>query len=63
MDINDWRGISTVFLMIAFIATWIWLWSSKRKKGFDEAANLPFADEDEHQQSAAEKDARSSNAE
>lgn len=63
MDINDWRGISTVFLMICFIATWIWLWSSKRKKGFDEAANLPFADEVEQPAAATDKDARSSNAE
>ncbi|MCV6624972.1 MAG: cbb3-type cytochrome c oxidase subunit 3 [Cellvibrionaceae bacterium] len=62
MDINDWRGISTAFLMFAFIATWIWLWSSKRKKGFDEAANLPFADEEKHMNSSVD-DARSRDGE
>jgi cytochrome c oxidase cbb3-type subunit 4 len=31
--------------MIAFIGLCIWAYSSKRKKAFDEAANLPFADE------------------
>ena len=45
MDINDLRGISTALLLIAFIALCIWAFSSKRKKSFDEAANLPFADE------------------
>ena len=45
MDINDLRGLSTVLLMIAFIGLCIWAYSSKRKKSFDEAANLPFADE------------------
>jgi cytochrome c oxidase cbb3-type subunit 4 len=47
MDINDLRGISTALLLVAFIALCVWAFSSKRKKSFDEAANLPFADEDE----------------
>ncbi|RLA55349.1 MAG: cbb3-type cytochrome c oxidase subunit 3 [Gammaproteobacteria bacterium] len=46
MDINDLRGLSTLFLMITFIGLCIWAYSSKRKKSFDEAANLPFANED-----------------
>ena len=46
MDINDLRGLSTLFLMISFIGLCIWAYSSKRKKTFDEAANLPFADEE-----------------
>lgn len=46
MDINDLRGLSTAFLLIAFIALIVWAYSSKRKKSFDEAANLPFADDD-----------------
>jgi len=46
MDINDLRGLSTLFLMITFIGLCIWAYSSKRKKTFDEAANLPFADEE-----------------
>ncbi|RLA59262.1 MAG: cbb3-type cytochrome c oxidase subunit 3, partial [Gammaproteobacteria bacterium] len=39
-------GLSTLFLMISFIGLCIWAYSSKRKKTFDEAANLPFADAD-----------------
>jgi len=46
MDINDLRGISTAFLMIAFIGLCLWAYSNKRKRSFEEAANLPFADED-----------------
>jgi len=45
MDINDLRGLSTAFLMVAFIALCCWAFSKKRKQAFDEAANLPFADE------------------
>ena len=46
MDINTLRGLSTLFLLLAFIGLIFWAYSSKRKKGFDEAANLPFADDD-----------------
>ena len=52
MDINDLRVISTVMLMVAFIGLWVWAWGKNRKKDFDEAANLPFADDVEHQNSA-----------
>ena len=54
MDINDLRGLSTAFLMIAFISMCIWAYSKKRKQSFDEAANLPFADEPSHRDTAAE---------
>ncbi|NND69872.1 MAG: cbb3-type cytochrome c oxidase subunit 3 [Halioglobus sp.] len=46
MDINDLRGLSTALLLIAFIGMCIWAYSHKRKADFDEAANLPFADEE-----------------
>jgi cytochrome c oxidase cbb3-type subunit IV len=54
MDINDLRGISTAFLMFAFIGLCIWAYSKKRKKSFDEAANLPFADEELNQRTQRE---------
>lgn len=46
MDINDLRGLSTLFLMIAFVGLCIWAYSKKRKSSFDDAANIPFADEE-----------------
>ncbi len=46
MDINDLRGISTAFLLVSFIGLVVWAYSRNRKKEFDDAANLPFADEE-----------------
>lgn len=55
MDINDLRGLSTVFIMATFIGLCIWAYSGKRKKEFDEAANLPFADEKLNQKTMREE--------
>ncbi len=46
MDINDLRGLSTLFLMISFIGLCFWAYSSKRKASFDDAANIPFGDDE-----------------
>jgi cytochrome c oxidase cbb3-type subunit 4 len=56
MDINDLRGLSTAFLMFAFIGLCIWAYSKKRKKSFDDAANLPFADEEMNQRTLREEE-------
>jgi cytochrome c oxidase cbb3-type subunit 4 len=45
IDINTLRGLSTVLVMVAFLGVCAWAYSGKRKKMFEEAANLPFADE------------------
>lgn len=55
MDINDLRGLSTVLLMMAFIGLVIWAYSRKRQQAFDEAANLPFADDDIDQRTTSEE--------
>ncbi len=49
MDINDFRTIQTFVAMFAFIGIVIWAWRKKQKKSFDDAANLPFADDDQHE--------------
>jgi cytochrome c oxidase cbb3-type subunit 4 len=46
MDINDLRSLVTVLSFAAFAGIVLWAWSGKRKTAFDEAANLPFADDD-----------------
>ena len=46
MDINTLRGLSTLFLLVVFIALVFWAYSGRRKKDFDEAANLPFAEDE-----------------
>ena len=48
IDINTLRILSTILLMIGFIGLVLWAYSGKRKSEFDEAANLPFADDDEY---------------
>ena len=55
MDINDLRGISTLFLMVTFIGVCFWAYSSKRKQVFEDAANLPFADEELNQRTLQEE--------
>lgn len=55
MDINDLRGFSTALLMFAFIGMCFWAYSRKRKKAFDDAANLPFADEELNQRTMQEE--------
>lgn len=47
MDTGTFRGIITLLLIIAFLGITAWAYSRRRKPDFDEAANLPFADEDE----------------
>lgn len=55
MDINDMRGITTLLVMIAFIGICVWAYSSRRKADFDEAAQLPFSDEDEEETMSKDK--------
>ncbi|MFK8084000.1 MAG: cbb3-type cytochrome oxidase subunit 3 [Granulosicoccus sp.] len=46
MDANDLRVIITVVLFVAFLGIVFWAYSSRQKERFDEAANLPFADDE-----------------
>jgi len=50
MDLILFDSIWTVVLMLVFLGIVLWAWSGKRKRSFDEAANLPFADDsiDQH---------------
>lgn len=45
MDLNDWRALVTVVAFVCFLAIVAWAYSSRAKKGFDEAAQIPFLDE------------------
>ena len=47
MDINDLRSIITVVSLLTFLGVVWWAYGVKsNKKRFDEAAMLPFADEE-----------------
>ena len=60
MDIGMIRGIGTAVVFIAFISVVLWAYSSKRKSSFDDAANLPFA-EDPKPNTPDEQSSRSNN--
>ncbi len=45
-EINFLRTLVTVASFIAFVAIVAWAWSPKQRDRFNEAARLPFADED-----------------
>ncbi len=46
MEIALYIILILISFMIAFFGVCIWAYSKKRKSDFDEAANLPFADDD-----------------
>ena len=46
MDINELRGIHTLLVMAVFLGIVWWAYSAHRKKPNDEAAHLPFEDDD-----------------
>ena len=45
MDINDFRGILTAIVFIAFIGIWAFAWSSRRKADYDAQAALPLEED------------------
>ena len=50
--INLIRIIFTVLSFVCFLLIAFWAYSKTSKKQFDEAANLPFADDEEGSQQA-----------
>ena len=47
MDINDLRSLTTVLGLLCFLGIVAWAYGNSSKKGFEEAANLPFAENDD----------------
>jgi cytochrome c oxidase cbb3-type subunit 4 len=45
MDINDLRSLVTVVSLFAFLGIIVWTWSRKNRAAFDEAAQLPFVED------------------
>ncbi|MBS3917182.1 MAG: cbb3-type cytochrome c oxidase subunit 3 [Sulfuritalea sp.] len=46
MDTNDIRSILTVLAFVTFIGIVVWAYSGRRRAAFDEAANLPFTEDE-----------------
>lgn len=46
MDSGTYHGLFTLVLMLILVAIFFWSWSKHNKQRFDDAANLPFADDE-----------------
>ncbi len=46
MDVNDLRGLHTLVIMAIFFGIIWWAYSAHRKRANEEAAHLPFDDEE-----------------
>jgi cytochrome c oxidase cbb3-type subunit 4 len=46
MDYIDILSVWTIVVMVLFIGIVLWAWSGKRKQNFDEAANIPFHEDE-----------------
>ncbi|WP_287600584.1 cbb3-type cytochrome c oxidase subunit 3 [Thiothrix sp.] len=56
MDYSDFRGITTLLVVIAFFIVVGWAYSNKRKQRFDTAANSIFDESEEKVHSASVKE-------
>ncbi|OYT88463.1 MAG: CcoQ/FixQ family Cbb3-type cytochrome c oxidase assembly chaperone [Burkholderiales bacterium PBB6] len=45
-DINVMRSVVTLVSLVLFLGLMLWTWSRKRKDFFDDAAQVPFLDDD-----------------
>lgn len=45
VDAGTLQGLGTVVALSAFVGVTVWAYSKGKKADFDEAAQLPFADE------------------
>ncbi|TCO81241.1 cytochrome c oxidase cbb3-type subunit 4 [Plasticicumulans lactativorans] len=47
------RSVFTVLMFVSFVGIVLWAWSARSRRRFDEAAALPFADEERARASSA----------
>jgi len=47
MDMVVLRSVMTLLAFVVFLGIVAWAWSARRKADFDEAARLPFDNEDD----------------
>jgi cytochrome c oxidase cbb3-type subunit 4 len=55
MDINELRGMHTLLVMAVFIGIIWWAFSAHRKKANEEAAHLPFDDDEVDKRTLAQE--------
>ncbi|MEN8108538.1 MAG: cbb3-type cytochrome c oxidase subunit 3 [Pseudomonadota bacterium] len=47
MDFTFIQSVWTIVIMVVFLGIVVWAWSGKRKQRFDEAANIPFHEDEQ----------------
>ena len=47
MDSSLFQSVWTIVVLVLFVGIVLWAWSGKRKQRFDEAANIPFDEDDD----------------
>jgi cytochrome c oxidase cbb3-type subunit IV len=45
MQASTWHLVWTLLMMVTFIGIVYWAWNSRRRKDFEEAANLPLEED------------------
>ena len=55
MDLNDLRSAYTVWAFVVFVGSVVWAVSGKRKARFEQAARLPFTEEEPPQREASRR--------
>lgn len=46
MNVEWLHSMYTVLALVTFVVIGLWAWSARNKAGFDEAAHVPFLDDD-----------------
>jgi len=55
VDQGTLQGIATILAMVAFLGVCWWAYSNHKKRDFDEAAQLPFAEDEPKQKAEVEQ--------
>ena len=50
MDINDFRGIMTALVFIAFIGISVWAYSRQSASAFEQMSRLPLEDDADNEE-------------
>jgi cytochrome c oxidase cbb3-type subunit 4 len=58
MDINFLRSAVTLIGLLLFLGLVVWTWQRSRRQAFDEAARLPFIDDEAHLQDSNDQSRR-----
>jgi cytochrome c oxidase cbb3-type subunit 4 len=45
-DVNLWRSFITLLSLVLFVALMVWTLNKRRQQVFEDAAQLPFADDE-----------------